>query len=86
MLVLSRRQGEEICINDRIRISVLSVRRGRVRIGIAAPAEIRVARKELLDRTAPGREADRSTAVGPVRGESVKRADAVLPRSSRKPR
>jgi carbon storage regulator len=86
MLVLSRRQGEEICINDRIRISVLSVRGGRVRIGIAAPAEIRVVRKELLDMTSPSQEADRATTVSPVRGQSVNRTDAVLSKSSRKPR
>ena len=86
MLVLSRRQGEEICINDRIRISVLSVRGGRVRIGIAAPAEIRVVRKELLGRTPSHQALDPSTAGGPFGKESGNTTDAVFSEGSHKPR
>ena len=48
MLVLSRRQGEEIFMDGDVTIRVLTVRGSRVRLGISAPAETRVLRKELL--------------------------------------
>ncbi len=38
MLVLSRKPNEEIIIDDHIRIQVIDVRGGRVRLGIAAAA------------------------------------------------
>jgi len=50
MLVLSRRLGEEIIIGSHIRVTVLSVTGGRVRIGIAAPDDIAVDRAEVHNR------------------------------------
>jgi carbon storage regulator len=47
MLVLSRRDGEEIAIGENVIIKVLSSGRGRVRIGIEAPRNIAVTRTEL---------------------------------------
>jgi carbon storage regulator len=47
MLVLSRKQGEEITIGNEIIITVLAVRGDRVKIGITAPAEVPVHRKEI---------------------------------------
>lgn len=49
MLVLSRKLGEKIVINDNITIEVVSIDRGKIRLGIDAPREIPVFRKELLD-------------------------------------
>lgn len=49
MLVLSRKQGEEICIDRDVTIRILKARTGQVRLGISAPSEIRVVRKELVD-------------------------------------
>jgi carbon storage regulator len=46
MLVLTRRVGEEILINGEIRVVVLAVLGGRVRLGIAAPPSVRVRRSE----------------------------------------
>lgn len=51
MLVLSRKTGEGITINQDITIEILSVDGDRVRIGIKAPKEIRIFRKELLEQT-----------------------------------
>lgn len=47
MLVLSRKQNQEIIIGDDIKITVLKVRGNLVRIGIEAPKEVRVVRGEL---------------------------------------
>ncbi len=50
MLVLSRRPSEEIVINGNIRVTVVSVKGDRVRIGVAAPMGIPVDRKEVHER------------------------------------
>ena len=50
MLVLSRREQEAIKIGDEIEVTVLSIRGGKVRIGIEAPREVRVVRDELSER------------------------------------
>jgi carbon storage regulator len=47
MLVLSRRIGERILIEPGIEIAVVDVRGGKVRIGIEAPASVRIRRNEL---------------------------------------
>jgi carbon storage regulator len=51
MLVLSRRVGEEIVIADDIRLTIVAVKGQRVRLGIAAPRSVPVARQELLARS-----------------------------------
>src|SRR5262249_22504613 len=57
LLVLSRRVGEVIVINSAIRVTVVSVRGDRVRLGVAAPASVCVDRLEVrgrrLDLTGP---------------------------------
>jgi len=51
MLVLSRKAGEGIALNQDISIEILSIEGDRVRIGIQAPKEMRIYRKELLEQT-----------------------------------
>jgi carbon storage regulator len=50
MLVLTRRIGEEIVIGEQIRVVVAAVRGDRVRLGICAPANLRVDRQEVYER------------------------------------
>ncbi|HKI37224.1 MAG TPA: carbon storage regulator [Gemmataceae bacterium] len=50
MLVLTRRIGEEIIIDGRIRVTITAVNGGKVRIGIAAPPDVRVDREEVHER------------------------------------
>ncbi len=50
MLVLNRKVGETLKIGDDVEISILYVRNGQVRIGIDAPKEISVHRKEIYER------------------------------------
>jgi len=46
MLVLSRSTGESIRLNDEVVVTVIAIQGGRVRLGIAAPASVRIARCE----------------------------------------
>jgi len=50
MLVLSRKVGEQLVVGDDVTITVLEVRAGKIKIGIAAPPHVAVHRKELRDR------------------------------------
>ena len=47
MLALSRKKGESIILNNDIEISVLELRGDQVKIGINAPKEVPVYRKEV---------------------------------------
>ncbi|HEV8003289.1 MAG TPA: carbon storage regulator [Planctomycetaceae bacterium] len=49
MLVLTRKIGEEIIINDEICVSVVRLRGNRVQIGIKAPSGVPIRRRELGD-------------------------------------
>ncbi len=48
MLVIRRRAGESLLIGDRVEIDVLGVEGTQVKLGIRAPREIQVLRKEIL--------------------------------------
>lgn len=50
MLVLSRKKNEEIVIGDDITITVIEIRRDKVRLGITAPKSMLVHRSEVADR------------------------------------
>ena len=49
MLVLSRHKGEEIVISDDIKIVVVEIRGDKVRLGIEAPANVPVHRREVFE-------------------------------------
>jgi len=49
MLVLSRQRDESIMIGDDIEITIVDVRGDKVRLGITAPKEIPVHRREIYD-------------------------------------
>jgi len=49
MLVLSRHRDESIIIGDDIVITVVDIRGDKVRLGIAAPIEISVHRREVYE-------------------------------------
>mgnify|MGYP000278884625 CR=1 FL=1 len=50
MLILTRRVGESLIINDDIVINILGVKGNQIRIGIKAPKEIPVHREEIYNR------------------------------------
>ncbi len=47
MLALSRKKNEAIVINNNIEITVLDIRGDQIKLGIAAPKEIPIYRKEV---------------------------------------
>jgi carbon storage regulator len=47
MLVLSRKPGEKVKIGEDITLTVLAVGGGRIRLGLEAPDDVRVLRREL---------------------------------------
>jgi carbon storage regulator len=49
MLVLSRQKDESIMIGDNVEITIVDVRGDKVRLGITAPKDISVHRREVYD-------------------------------------
>lgn len=49
MLVLSRKKNESIIIRDDITVTVIEIRGDKVRLGIEAPKDVTVHRREVYD-------------------------------------
>lgn len=50
MLVLSRKKDQTICIGEDIEVMVVDIRGDKVRLGIKAPADVPVHRREVKQR------------------------------------
>lgn len=50
MLILTRKTDESLLIGDDVEITVLSVRGGQVKLGVKAPKEVSVHRREIYQR------------------------------------
>jgi carbon storage regulator len=49
MLILNRKAGESIILDDNIEIKILDVKDGKIKIGIEAPADVSILRKEVYE-------------------------------------
>lgn len=49
MLILNRKIGESIIIGDNIEIKILEIQDGKIKIGIEAPKEVSILRKEVYE-------------------------------------
>lgn len=49
MLCLSRKKNEQILIGENITVEVLAIRGDKVRLGITAPIDVSVDRKEIRE-------------------------------------
>ena len=47
MLALTRRKGESLVVNNNIEITVLEIRGDQIKIGISAPKDVPIYRKEV---------------------------------------
>ncbi len=65
MLVLSRKKDESIIINDHIRVTIVEIRGDKVRLGIDAPKDVSVHRREVY-------EAIQSQKAAPVTPDATK--------------
>jgi carbon storage regulator len=75
MLVLTRQVDQEICLGPDIRIRVVAVTGGQVRLGIEAPGSVPIFRAELLEAVD-----EQNRAAGAIPPE---RATALLRRATR---
>jgi len=75
MLVLSRKKDECIVINNDITIVVVEIRGDKVRLGIEAPKEVPVHRREVFEAIARGTDA---TVTEEVQAEAVPAAEDAL--------
>jgi carbon storage regulator len=50
MLILTRRVGEAVVINEEVIVTVLGVKGNQVRIGVNAPKTVSVHREEIFER------------------------------------
>lgn len=65
MLVLSRKKNESIVINNDITIVVVEIRGDKVRLGVEAPREVPVHRREVYDAIQRSQQAgDASSSAG----------------------
>jgi carbon storage regulator len=61
MLVLSRKKNESIVINNEITVVVVEIRGDKVRLGIEAPKEVPVHRREVFEAIRRGKQEDDDT-------------------------
>lgn len=64
MLVLTRRSGESIVIGNGIKLTIVNIGPGRVKIGIDAPPSVRVDRAEVHERIQCEKAADVLEGIG----------------------
>jgi len=68
MLVLTRKVGEQVVVPQcQLTVTILDVTRSRVRLGISAPANLDVLRREVCERVRSDAPSDIGEAVMPVR-------------------
>lgn len=63
MLVLSRKKNESIIINDNITVTVIEIRGDKVRLGIEAPKDVTVHRREVYEAIQNARTLDSGSKV-----------------------
>lgn len=51
MLILSRKESERIYLGDDVVLTIVRIHGDKVRIGVEAPSDIRILRRELDDQT-----------------------------------
>lgn len=71
MLILTRKTGQSIVIGDEIEIFIAFVDGDQVKVGVTAPSDIKIFRKELLEAI---QQSNREAIVSVPNVESLKKA------------
>ena len=85
MLILTRRVGERIVINDEIVITIVEAGRDSVRIGVDAPRSVTVHRHEVWEQIASENEAARNADTTGITGDTAPVSTSSLPTGKRQP-
>ncbi len=76
MLVLTRKLGESIAIDDHIKIVVVKIKGKQVRLGIKAPRETKIHREEIYldiqEQNKAASESDPTSIAGLLQGQTGK--------------
>ena len=78
MLALTRKKGESLMINNDIEITVLEIRGDQIKIGVSAPKDVPIYRKEIYlqiqeeNKQAAGQEIDVEALKNAFRGKNKK--------------
>jgi carbon storage regulator len=75
MLILARRIGESIMVGDQVEISVVDIKGDQVKLGIKAPSQVKVYRREVY---AAIQEENRAAAAASP--QTLPRLDELLPK------
>ena len=86
MLVLSRQRDESIMIGDDVEITIVDVRGDKVRLGITAPKQIPVHRREIYD-AIQREKAEKTQAEAPAKAseEQVEKTEEPTQKPAGKP-
>ena len=69
MLALTRKKGESLIVNNDVEITVLEIRGDQIKLGISAPREVPIYRKEVyLQIQEENKEASNKDAMGALKG------------------
>jgi carbon storage regulator len=82
MLVIRRRAGESLVIGDNVEVEILEIESSQVKIGIRAPREVAVLRKEIhltAEQNRSASELPRAAVEALLRNLQVKPADRSSP-------
>jgi carbon storage regulator len=80
MLILTRKLGENIRIGDRIKIIILDVKGGQVKLGIDAPPNVAVHREEIYERIR-----DENRRAAGISAKSLKEVAQIFNKGKRRP-
>ena len=69
MLALTRRKGESLVLNNNIEVTIVEIRGDQIKIGITAPKEVPIYRKEVYLQI----EDENKAALNPVGTEALKK-------------
>jgi carbon storage regulator len=61
MLILTRRVGETVMIGDNVSVAIIGLKGSQIRIGITAPKDVAVHRREIYERIRSGQPPARLT-------------------------